>query len=103
MIPELVKLIPKVVERLDRIEILIQTPKGWLTLKQACNYSGLGARTLRRAVDKGKLRCSKQTGKLLFKPSWIDRFILFGKQRITATEKLTMDEQWPLKTKKKRG
>jgi len=80
-------------ERLDRIEKLIQErvgsslKPGWLNLSEASKYSGLSERTLRRAIRAGKLRSARQAGKLLFKAEWLDKFILYGKQRLTATER----------------
>jgi len=76
-----------VLDRLARIEELLESPRGWLTLKQASTYSGLSERTLRRAIQAGKLRSARKAGKLLFKPNWLDRYILYGKQRVSPQEK----------------
>ena len=76
--------------RLERIEeLLSQTQKAsrWITLREAVEYSGLSDSTLRRLVYDGKLRCSRQSGKLLFRASWIDKYLIYGKQRLTSRER----------------
>ena len=47
----------------------------WLTLKDVCKYVSLSPSTIFRAIQKGELRVSKKTGKLLFKKEWIDSFL----------------------------
>ena len=47
----------------------------WLALKDVCEYTGLSASTLHRAIQKGELKVSKKTGKNLFKKEWIDNFL----------------------------
>ena len=58
----------------------------WITLKEAIEYSGLGDTTIRNAVYNGTLKTSRQTGKLLFQLKWIDKWLMFGKQRLSFTE-----------------
>ena len=62
------------IERIEQI-LLNQQPNNWLTLKQICKHSNLSDSSIRRAVSKGRLKCSHQTGKLLFKQSWIDNYL----------------------------
>lgn len=65
-------------EQLDRIEnILIEgvTTKTWLNIKEASVYTSLSHSTLRRAIAKGTLKASKQTGKILFKKKDFDRYL----------------------------
>lgn len=50
-------------------------PDKWLSIKEAAEYSGTSNSSLRRSVRSGTLKCSKQTGKLLFRRSSIDRFL----------------------------
>ncbi len=45
----------------------------WYNIKQICDYTNLSESTLRRLIDKGRLRCSSATGKLLFKLEWVDK------------------------------
>ena len=51
----------------------------WSDIKEACKYTSLSESTLSRAVSTGKLKCSKTTGKMLFKVAWIERFLGNGK------------------------
>lgn len=76
-----------VLDRLARIEELLEAPRMWLNLKQASRYSGLSEKTLRRAIRAGKLQHTYQAGKYLFKSDWIDRYIQFGKRRLSPPEK----------------
>ena len=47
----------------------------WLSLNEVCDYSRLSPSTIRRAIQVGKLKASKTTGKYLFKRSWVDTFL----------------------------
>jgi len=81
--------------RLERIEeLLSQTQKAsrWITLREAVEYTGLSDSTLRRLVYDGKLQCSRQSGKLLFRASWIDKFLIYGKQRLSSKERRQLQE-----------
>jgi excisionase family DNA binding protein len=81
--------------RIERIEqTLKETHKagGWITLREAVEYTGLSDSTLRRLVYDGKLTCSRKSGKLLFKTSWIDKFLIYGKQRLSAKERRQLQE-----------
>lgn len=66
-------------EQLNRIErILIDwvTTQIWLNIKEASEYCSLSVSTLRRAVQKGTLKASRRTGKLLFHRKDIDRYLI---------------------------
>ena len=64
-------------EQLTRIEekIDVKVRKGWVDLKAACDYCGLSASTIRRYIRSGQLRCSKTSGKLMFKIEWLDKWM----------------------------
>ena len=47
----------------------------WMTLKEACEFSRLSRATLFRAISQGRLKTSKNTGKLLFKKKWLNSFL----------------------------
>ena len=47
----------------------------WMTLKEVSEYTRLSDSTLRRAVKRSQLKCSKVTGKYLFKLSQVDKFL----------------------------
>jgi len=48
---------------------------GYMDMKQVVQYSSTSASTIRRAIAKGELKCSKKLGKLLFKVEWVDRWL----------------------------
>lgn len=50
----------------------------WITIKEAVEYSNTSESTLDRAIRKGILKCSRQTGKRLFRRSAIDRWLENG-------------------------
>ncbi len=50
-------------------------PDEWMTIRQVVNYTKLSQPTIRRYVNAGFLKVSKQTGRLLFKKSNIDRWL----------------------------
>jgi len=66
-----------IVERLQKIENLLRNKSTdkWLNLMQACDYTSLSASTLRRHVDKGALKVSKEAGKLMFRREWLDKWL----------------------------
>jgi len=58
-----------------RCTILDRDEDKWLGIKEACEYTSLSESTIRRNVDKGDLRVSRRTGRLLFKISWLEKFL----------------------------
>jgi len=66
-----------IAEQLKEIEHLLRNKSTdkWLNLMQACDYTSLSVSTLRRAVDRGRLKVSKEAGKLMFRRSWLDRWL----------------------------
>lgn len=52
-----------------------KTSDQWLDMKSVCSYTSLSESTIRRAIVNGTLKHSNSTGKLLFKVSWVDRFL----------------------------
>ena len=55
-------------EQLERIEKKIDGnfKNQFLSINEVSNLTSLSASTIRRAIDKGELKCSKKLGKLLF-------------------------------------
>tara|TARA_Y100001968_G_C18956134_1_gene525469 strand:- start:295 stop:480 length:186 start_codon:yes stop_codon:yes gene_type:complete len=47
----------------------------WMDIKDVVGYSRLSESTIRRAIQKGELKVSKRTGKLLFKVSSVERWL----------------------------
>ena len=66
-----------VIERLDRIEKKIDgnVSNRYLDINQTADFTSLSVSTLRRAVNKGELKCSRKLGKLLFQKSDIRRWL----------------------------
>jgi len=64
-------------EQLDSIEKKLdgKYSNKFLDMKQVVQYSSTSASTIRRAIAKGELKCSKKLGKLLFKVEWVDRWL----------------------------
>jgi hypothetical protein len=53
----------------------------WYTLSEAQDYTRLSASLLRAAVNAGKLKSTRSngdSGKLLFRQTWLDEFLLGG-------------------------
>ena len=70
------ELIP-IKEQLDRIEKKVggNYTDPFLSIEQVADYSALSPSTIRRAMQRGKIKCSKSTGKLLFKRSDVERWL----------------------------
>ena len=70
-------MIHTIIERLDRIEKKIdeKSPNRYLDINQTADFTSLSVSSIRRAVSKGELKCSKKLGKLLFQESDIRRWL----------------------------
>ena len=66
-----------IIEQLQEIKMLINKNKisTWMDIKKVCELTTLSESTIRRAVNRGKLKCSKKLGKLLFMESDVKRWI----------------------------
>ena len=64
-------MINMIIERLNRIERKIdgKTSNRYLDIQQVAAFTSLSVSTLRRAISKGELKCSRKLGKLLFQES----------------------------------
>ena len=67
----------KILEEIRDLKSLIhgKLSDRWLTITDVSNYTSLSDSTIRRAVSKGILRCSKSTGKLMFKKSDVEKWL----------------------------
>ena len=74
MIPT--ELIP-IREQLERIEKKIDGnfKNQFLSINEVSNLTSLSASTIRRAIDRGELKCSKKLGKLLFQESDVRKWL----------------------------
>ena len=63
-------------EQLDRIEKKVdgKYSRKFLDINQVAHLTSLSQSTIRRAIARGELKCSK-LGKLLFKVEWIDNWL----------------------------
>ena len=66
-----------IIERLDRIEKKLDGKfyNRFLNIKQVSELTSVSASTIRRAINKGELKCSKKLGKLLFQESDIRKWL----------------------------
>ena len=64
-------------EQLDSIEKKLdgKYSNKFLDMKQVVQYSSTSASTIRRAIVRGELKCSKKLGKLLFKVESVDNWL----------------------------
>ncbi len=69
-----------ILEKLDEIKSLLvkKVETHYLDMRQVENYTSLSQSTIRRAIQKGELKCSNKTGKLLFKKSALDKWLNNG-------------------------
>tara|TARA_B100001741_G_C15968848_1_gene332449 strand:+ start:264 stop:494 length:231 start_codon:yes stop_codon:yes gene_type:complete len=64
-------------ELLERIEKKIDGnfKNQFLSINEVSNLTSLSASTIRRAIDRGELKCSKKLGKLLFLESDVRKWL----------------------------
>ena len=64
-------------EQLERIEKKLdgKYTNKFLDIKQVAHHTSVSQSTIRRAIARGELKCSKKLGKLLFKVEWVDKWL----------------------------
>jgi excisionase family DNA binding protein len=67
----------RAIELLNEIKGLIQNKVSdrWLSIREVCEYASISESTVRRAIKRGSLLASNQTGRLLFKVSNVDKWL----------------------------
>ncbi len=62
---------------LERIEDSLsnKNTEKYLTIKNVADFCSLSISSIRRYVQKGELKCSRKSGKLLFKVEWVDNWL----------------------------
>ena len=70
-------MIHTIIDRLDRIEKKLdgKLSNRFLDINQVSEFTSVSASTIRRAIAKGELKCSKKLGKLLFQEDDIRRWL----------------------------
>jgi len=66
-----------IIEKLNQIEQGMHNAfqNRYLNIKQTAEFTSLSLSTIRRAVYRGELKCSRRLGKLLFKVSDIENWL----------------------------
>ena len=69
--------ITRILEQLDSIEKKVdgKYSRKFLDINQVAHLTSLSQSTIRMAIARGELKCSKKLGKLLFKVEWIDNWL----------------------------
>ena len=69
--------IAPIMERLDNIQKKLDSKhiNRYLSINQVCDLTSLSQSTIRRAVAKAELKCSRKLGKLLFLESDIRKWL----------------------------
>ena len=69
-----------IIEKLDEILSVLKKSENnkWFNIQEIIKYSCCSDSTIRRAINKGVLKASHSTGKLLFKMSDVDRWLQNG-------------------------
>tara|TARA_B100000029_G_C17081506_1_gene780706 strand:- start:166 stop:399 length:234 start_codon:yes stop_codon:yes gene_type:complete len=69
--------ITRILEQLDSIEKKIdgKYSRKFLDINQVADFCSLSISSIRRYAQKGELKCSRKSGKLLFKVEWIDNWL----------------------------
>ena len=69
--------IAPIMERLDNIQKQLDSKhiNKYLSINQVSELTSVSSSTIRRAVNKGELKCSKKLGKLLFLESDVRKWL----------------------------
>ena len=67
----------RIMEMLEELKslLIVQHHNKWMNIKEVCNYTSVSESTIRRAVKRGTLKASSQTGRLLFKRTAVDNWL----------------------------
>ena len=67
----------RIMEILEELKSLMITNhhNKWMNINEICNYTSVSESTIRRAVKRGTLKASNQTGRLLFKRTNVDNWL----------------------------
>ena len=67
----------RLIETLEKIEKYISkgNREKWLNINAVKEYTSLSISKIRRSVANGQLKSSKKAGRLLFKITWIEKWL----------------------------
>ena len=67
----------KILEEIRDLKSLVngKLAERWLSITDVTQYTALSDSTIRRAVKRGELKCSRRTGKLMFKKIDVERWL----------------------------
>ena len=67
----------RIIEMLEELKSLVITNhhNNWMNINEICDYTSVSESTIRRAVKRGTLKASNQTGRLLFKRTSVDNWL----------------------------
>ena len=70
------------------------TDRHWFSVSLASEYSGLSERSLRRAIQKGKLKANRTSpgSRYIIHRRHLDAYLLFGRCRLNEAEKQQLAE-----------
>ena len=74
MLTQIIPILVEIQNSIKRIEDK-HIKSRWLDIKGVVEYTSLSTSTIRRAIQKGELKASSKTGKLLFKKEWVDGWL----------------------------
>jgi|ETNmetMinimDraft_13_1059891.scaffolds.fasta_scaffold49601_2 endonuclease III-like uncharacterized protein len=74
MLTQIIPILVEIQNSIKRIEDK-HIKSRWLDIKGVGEFSTLSTSTIRRAIQKGELKVSNKTGKLLFKLDWIQKWL----------------------------
>lgn len=67
----------RILETLEELKSLIKTnhQNKWMNIREVSEYTSVSGSTIRRAIKRGVLKASNQTGRLLFKRIDVDNWL----------------------------
>ena len=67
----------RILETLEELKSLIKTNhhNKWMNIREVSEYTSVSGSTIRRAIKRGVLKASNQTGRLLFKRTDVDKWL----------------------------
>lgn len=62
-------------KEIKRIVINDYGNQKWLSLTDASRYTNLSRATIRKNIEKGKIKCNRSVGKIMIRRDELDRFL----------------------------